>query len=88
MKSYGVPGKKSDGTLTWDAFLYINKTTLRFLEEITRDKVEEFATKRRALLKEGKHEEYDALAIESTSYNLEIRNNLVQIMYALLEIDK
>ena len=75
-KSYGEPGKKSDGTLTWDTFLYIQKITMKYVHEITNDKLTEYAKARRALLKEGKQEEYEQNVIESTTWNLEIRNNM------------
>ena len=87
-KAYGKAGTKKDGTLTWDTFLYIQKTTMKYVYEITHEKLEEYAVTRRALLKEGKHEEYEQNVIDSTSWSLEIRNNMVQVLYAIFEISK
>ena len=87
-KKHGPAQVKGNGTLTWDTFLSINKMTIQFVHEMTEDGKEEYAKKRRALLKEGKIDEYEQVVIEETGWSMECRNNMITVLYALFEITK
>ena len=87
-KAFGIAEKKSDGCLTWDTFLHIQKITMKYVHVITQDRLIEYAKERRALLKEGKDKEYEQNVIESTAWNLEVRNNMCNFLYAIFEISK
>ena len=64
VKELGAAELKGDGTLTWDFFLTLNRMTIKFVKDITKDGMDEYTKKRRECLKEDKLDEYEELCID------------------------